>query len=416
MEARPLYGVITHCQVCARAELGPIISFGHQPPVHSLLTAEQLREPETYFPTELVRCAGCGLVQLTYAVDPEVLFPREYPYQSGMTKVLRDNFAQLAAVVTERFGVNRVDLVIDIGSNDGTLLQYFRARGARVLGVEPTAIAAVAERNGVPTVNEFFNEDVARKILASHGKAKVVTAANVFAHVNNLGSVIRGIDVLLTEGGVFVSESHYLADLITGVQYDTIYHEHLRFYHLRPLISLLEMFGFNVIDAKRIPTHGGSIRVVAVKDKTVPPSDQLLSLRRAEEEMGLDRSETFDEFRARVVRAKQRLLGLLLRIREEGGRIVGIGAPARGSMLVNYCRIDRDLVDYIVEPRASLKVGLFMPGSHIPVCEEERLLAEAPSHALVLSWHIGQELMRKVRERGFRGLYILPLPEPRVVE
>lgn len=411
-----LCGPIEECQGCASSDLSRIISFGHQPPVHSLLTAAQLREAETYYPNDLLRCARCGLIQLGYAVDPTILFPREYPYQSGMTDVLRQNFGQLAEAAARRFHLTSAHLVVDIGSNDGTLLQGFRARGMRVLGVEPTAVAEIAERNGIPTVNDFFSEKVAGRIVDKHGRAKIVTAANVFAHVNDLASVIRGIDHLLLEDGVFISESHYLLDLVQGIQYDTVYHEHLRFYHLKPLIGLLERFGFRVIDAERIAPHGGSIRVYAVKNGSATPSDRLRALLNLEEKSGLNEASTFEAFRERVVRAKHRLLALLLQIREEGGRIVGVGAPARASMLLNYCRIGDDLVDYIVERRGSLKIGLSMPGSHIPVGEDERMLVEQPPYALLLSWHIGDELVNKLRQKGFRGRFIIPLPEPRIVE
>ncbi len=409
------YGPIIACQICKSPKLRLIVSFGHQPPVQSYLTAGQLQEPETGYPDDLVRCEDCGLVQINHAVDPRIVFPREYPYQSGMTKLLRDNFAQLAEAVSQRVALASTDLVVDIGSNDGTLLQGFKARGLRVLGVEPTGIAMIARKNGIPTVNKFFSEEVARQIVAEQGKARVITAANVFAHVYDLTSMVRGIKALLAPNGVFVSESHYLADLIDDVQYDTIYHEHLRFYHLKPLLKLLSNFGFAAIDVEQIAPHGGSIRVFAVKDQTAKPSDRLMSLLRREEELGLNGPEAYERFRERVVQSKRKLLSLLLGIRAEGGRIVGIGAPARASMLVNYCRLDTDLVDYIVEPRGSLKVGLFMPGSHIPIVEESRMLEEQPSHALLLSWHIGKDLMAKLPTLGYRGKFIMPLPDPRVI-
>jgi hypothetical protein len=408
-------GPITACQGCASAALEVVIDFLPQPPVQAFLSADQLREPEIHYPLTLLRCPECGLVQIGYAVDPEIVFPRDYPYQTGMTRILVEDFKDLADQAVSRFGLREGDLAIDIGSNDGTLLKGFLPHGLRVLGVEPTDIAGIAVANGIPTVQAYFDEAVARTIVDEHGPAAVVTATNVLAHVPNLFPFLRGIAELLPDGGVFVSESHYLLDLVQRLQYDTIYHEHLRFYGLRPLTAILERAGFSVADCERVPTHGGSIRVWAVKGEGAAPSERLDAQRREEEEYGLYEAGRLEEFRRRVVDSKQRLLALLLRLREEGSRVAGVGAPARASMLLNYCRIDGDLVDYVVEPPGSLKNGLYTPASHIPIVEESRLLAEQPAHALMLSWHISDELMPKLRERGFRGQFVVPLPEPRVV-
>jgi hypothetical protein len=391
-----------------------VIDFLPQPPVQAFLTEEQLREPEVHYPLTLLRCPSCGLVQIGYAVDPEIVFPREYPYQTGMTRILVEDFTDLADQAVARFALGAGALAVDIGSNDGTLLKGFVPHGLRVLGVEPTDVAGIAVANGVPTVQAYFDEDVAGSIVAEHGHADVVTATNVLAHVPNLYPFLRGIAALLPEGGVFVSESHYLLDLVQRLQYDTIYHEHLRFYGLRPLTAILERAGFSVIDCERVPTHGGSIRVWAVKGEGGEPSERLEAQRREEDEYGLYAPERLDEFRGRVVESKQRLLALLLEIRAAGGRVAGVGAPARASMLLNYCRVDGDLVDYIVEPPGSLKNGLYTPASHIPIVEESRLFAEQPTHALMLSWHISGELMPKLREKGFRGHFVEPLPEPRL--
>jgi hypothetical protein len=406
-------GPITACQGCESATLEVVIDFLPQPPVQAFLTADQLREPEVHYPLTLLRCPACGLVQIGYAVDPEIVFPRDYPYQTGMTRILVEDFKDLADQAVTRFGLAKDDLAIDIGSNDGTLLKGFLPHGLRVLGVEPTDIAGIAVANGIPTLQAYFDERVASAIVAEHGPAAVVTATNVLAHVPNLFPFLRGITELLADGGVFVSESHYLLDLVQRLQYDTIYHEHLRFYGLRPLTAILRRAGFTVVDCERVPTHGGSIRVWAVKGEGAG-SERLEAQRREEEEFGLYEAERLEEFRRRVVDSKQRLLAMLLRLRQEGSRIVGVGAPARSSMLLNYCRIDGDLVDYVVEPPGSLKNGLHTPASHIPIVEESRLFAEQPALALMLSWHISGELMPKLREKGFRGKFVVPLPEPRL--
>lgn len=409
-------GPVTACQGCGSGALETVIDFLPQPPVQSFLTAEGTRQPETHYPLSLLRCPGCDLVQLGYAVDQQIVFPRDYPYQTGMTRILVEDFKDLADKAVERFGLGEDALAVDIGSNDGTLLKGFQPHGLRVLGVEPTDIAQIAERNGVPTVQDYFTDELARRIVAEHGPASVVAATNVIAHMPNLYPFLRGIAELLPDGGVFVSESHYLLDLVERLQYDTIYHEHLRFYGLRPLTEILARAGFAVVDCERVPTHGGSIRVWAVKGEGGPPSERLEAQRREEDEYGLYEHERLEQFRDRIVSAKHGLLAELLRLRGAGKRIVGVGAPARSSMLLNYSRVDGDLLDYVVEPTGSLKIGLFTPASHIPIVDERRMLEEQPDYALMLSWHIAEELMPKLRQNGFRGGFVVPLPEPRVVE
>ena len=279
-------GAIASCESCGAGGLELVIDFLPQPPVQAFLTEEQLSLPETYYPLTLLRCPECGLVQLGYALDKEIVFPRDYPYQTGMTRILVEDFKDLADQAVERYGLGEGDLAIDIGSNDGTLLKGFLPHRLRVLGVEPTDIAHIAVRNGVPTVQAYFDEGVADAIVSEHGPAAVVSATNVVAHVPNVYPFLRGIAALLRDGGVFVSESHYLLDLVQKLQYDTIYHEHLRFYGLRPLLALLGEAGFAGVDCERVPTHGGSIRVWAVKGSV----DQSKRLRRQlaeEDEYGL---------------------------------------------------------------------------------------------------------------------------------
>jgi hypothetical protein len=392
-----------------------VIDFLHQPPVQAFLTEAQTREPETTYPVTLLRCPDCGLVQLGYVVDKEIVFPRNYPYQTGMTRILVEDFRDLADRAVDRFGLGEGDLAMDIGSNDGTLLKGYLPHGLRVLGVEPTDIAKIAIANGVPTVQAYFDQDVARQVVEEHRHPSVVSATNVLAHIPNLFGFLRGVGELLDEGGVFVSESHYLLDLVQKLQYDTIYHEHLRFYGLRPLEAILGRGGFTAVDCERVPTHGGSIRVWAVKGDG-EPSERLLAQRAEEEEYGLYERERLEEFRTRIVDSKRRLVALLLEFKAAGKSVIGVGAPARSSMLLNYTRLDPDLLDYVVEPAGSLKNGLYTPASHIPIVEESRMIDEQPDYALMLSWHIADELIPKMRERGYRGGYIVPLPDPRVVE
>lgn len=406
--------VVANCQGCGTGELRLIVDLGHQPPVHAMLRREQLDQPEISYPLRLVRCTACGLVQLGHIVDQRIVFPPEYPYLSGITPAMRVDFRELADEAIERLDLEPNDLVIDIGSNDGTLLDAFRDRGMRVLGVEPTDVALRANARGIPTVQAFFSQSVADMIRAKHGPARVVTATNVIGHIPDIVGVFRAISSLLSADGAFISESHYLRDLLDGLQYDTIYHEHLRYYSLRPFARIAERAGAYVYDARRIRTHGGSIRVW-VSPAPRPRTDELERLLRDEMNNGLYEDATYESFRDRVLDQRRRLLTLLLELRRSGSHIAGAGAPARSATLVNYCHIDEDLVAFIREQDSSPKVGLYMPMCHIPIVGETRFLEEDPDHALVLSWHIADDVMGSIRGKGYRGRFVLPLPEPRIV-
>lgn len=410
----PIIGWITQCQICGNQTLEPILELGHQPPVHGHLTPERLHQPETTYPLTMCRCPQCELVQLDYAVDPTILFGEEYPYHTGMTQMLVRNCRALADLLITKHNLTAQDLVMDIGSNDGTLLQGFHERGIRVLGIEPTGVAKTANERGIPTLQKFFTEAVAHEVYAAHGHAKVIAATNVFAHINNLYEFLRGIETLLAPDGVFVSESQYLLDIIEKLEFDTIYHEHLRFYSLKPLVAMFEKTGMSLVDAERISAAGGSIRIYAAKGKQ-PPSQRLQELLAAEEHAGLSNVSTLHAFARRARDAKQKLLALVATCRQEGGRVVGLGAPARSNTLLGFTGIDRDMLEYAAERKGSPKIGLYTPGTHIPIVDEEHILNEQPEYTLLLSWHIGQELMEKMRERGYRGKFIMPLPEPTIV-
>jgi len=311
--------------------------------------------------------------------------------------------------------LDRGSLVLDIGSNDGTILHGFKTRGMRVLGVEPTGIADLANANGIPTVRAFFGEEVAENIRKEHGTASLITAANVFAHVANLGPCIRGIYNLLADDGTFVSESHYLLDLVDTLQYDTIYHEHLRYYSLKPLTDMLRRYGFSVVDVERIPNHGGSIRVYAQKDRGQRPSEKVTSLLEREDAYKLYDSALYKRFSGRVRQSKWKLVQLLCGLKQKGLRICGVGSPGRASTLMNYCGVGPDILDYIGEQPTSLKIGLYTPGTHVPVVDEQRLLDEQPDYALVLAWHLGDTIPKKLRQKGLKSKFIVPLPEPVVL-
>jgi hypothetical protein len=409
-------GRIEGCQICGSAGLLPILSLGHHAPCDSLLWPSQLHQLERTYPLDLVRCSDCGLVQINYVVAPEELFFPEYPYRSGITSTLVGNLRSTGPTIMHRYGVAEGGLAIDIGSNDGTLLSGFRDSGMRVLGVEPTNIAEIANASGIETLQEFFSEQVAKRIVQERGKAEIVTAANMFAHVSKLGSLIRGVEALLNHGGLFVTESHYLMDLIDTVQYDSIYHEHLKYYSLRSITRLFDYYDFTVVDVDRIPNYGGSIRVYAMKGKGHPVRESVSRLIAEEERRELQIEYVYDSFVDRVRKSKIDLQKLLVDARAQGQSVVGVGSPGRAATLLSYCNIDVDLIPYIAEQSTSLKLGLSMPGSHIPIEDEARMFAEQPDYVVMLSWHYWQPIVAKLRAKNLRSRIVLPLPSVRVLE
>lgn len=400
------------CQSCGYERLETVLSLGYMPPVNQMVPVGQAQRQLPWFPTALLYCSNCELVQLGLAVDPVIIFPPEYPYTSGMTKLLRDNFADLYAESSRMLGLKPEHLIVDVGSNDGTLISNFQKGGHRILGIEPTDVSKIANERGIPTMQRYFGKDAAAAVKAEHGLATVVTAANCFAHMEDVHSIVSSILDMLAPDGVFISESHYLIDLLDRLQYDTIYHEHLRYYSLGSLIHLLGMHGLEVFHARAIPSHGGSIRVYACRKGTRPvqPSVQMM---RDREPRGDAMRQRLAVFRNEVMLSKLRLFSLLHGIKEKGGRIVGISAPSRASTLVNYVGLDEAIIDYVCELDGSLKIGKYMPGTMIPVVEESRMFAEQPDCAVIFSWHIADELAPKLRQKGFRGRLVTPLPVPR---
>lgn len=405
---------VEQCQICGYAPLDDVLSLGYMPPVNQMVPIGQQPRQQPWFPTNLLHCQKCDLVQLGLAVDPVIIFPPEYPYTSGTTKLLRDNFADLHRESAAMLGLTDKDLVVDIGSNDGTLLSNFQNGGHRVLGIEPTDVGDIANARGIPTLKRYFGVDVARAVKSEYGPARIVTAANCFAHIEDVHAIVDGIVEMLTPDGVFISESHYLIGLLDTLQYDTIYHEHLRYYSVASLKHLLEMHDLEVFHARPIPSHGGSIRVYAARrgSQTVQGSVRRML---AAEPRGEALSKRLAAFRRDVVLSKLRLISLLRELKEKGARIVGISAPSRASTLVNYVGLDEGIIDYVVEIPGSLKIGKFMPGTQIPVVDEAKLFSDQPDCAVIFSWHIADELAPKLKAKGFRGQLITPLPVPRTL-
>lgn len=404
--------VVEKCQVCDNTKLEPILFLGYLPPVNKMCPVGEKPHEQPSYPAQLLYCPKCHLVQLGLIVSPKILFPAEYPYTSSTTKILRENFAELYRECKTIVNLGKEDLVIDIGSNDGNLLSNFK-NNHKVLGITPEDIGKIAIERGVPTILDYFKKDVVEKVKKEYGKAKVITATNVFAHIDNVNKIVELILDVLAEDGVFISESHYLLPLIETLQYDTIYHEHLRYYSLHSLKYLLERHGLEIIHAKQIPTHGGSVRVYAARKGKYDVKDTVAALLGKEKNI-VTSKEKLLEFKDRVVISKLELHSLLLDIKKQGKKIYGIGAPSRASTLINYVGIDDGIMDCVLEIKGSYKIGKYIPGTLIPVVEESKLFEDQPDYALLLSWHIAEELAPKLREKGFKGDFIVPLPYPKI--
>jgi hypothetical protein len=402
------------CQICGNEKLATVLSLGYMPPVNQMVPIGEVPRQQPWFPTVLLHCAECELVQLGLAVDPVIIFPPEYPYTSGMTRILRENFAELYAESSEMLALTADDLAVDIGSNDGTLISNFQKGGHRILGIEPTDTARIATERGIPTLQRYFGKELAREVKEKQGAAKVVTAANCFAHIEDVHAIVEGVIEMLAPDGVFISESHYLIGLLDSLQYDTVYHEHLRYYSVGSLAHLLGMHGLEIFHVRKIPTHGGSIRVYAARKGARPVQPSVRELL-ASEPTGEAMRKRLAAFRDNVILSKLRLYALIRDIKEKGGRICGISAPSRASTLVNYVGLDEAIIDYVCEIPGSLKIGKCMPGTLIPVVDEGRMFEDQPDCAIIFSWHIADELAPKLRAKGYKGMLVTPLPVPRIL-
>ena len=407
------YKRVNKCHISGSENLEMILSLGLIPPVNQMTKIDQKPKEQIFFPTEIYYSPVSKLVQLGITVDQKILFPKEYPYTSSTTKILRENFSELSEEVFSNFKISEEDLVIDIGSNDGNLLSNFK-NYTRVLGVTPEDIGKIAIKRGIPTILQYFSKDLSINIIKKYGKAKIVTATNVFAHIDNIDEVLHSIYNLLENDGIFISESHYLQTLVEQNQYDTIYHEHLRYYSLSSLEYLFNKHGMEIIRAKKINTHGGSIRVYATKKSKYKIDNAFKEL------INIEKKELYSEglfnFKNRVIESKLKLYSLLNEINSQGFNIYGISAPSRATTLVNYLGIRKDIIDCILEIDGSQKINHFLPGTDIPIYNEKKLFIDQPKFAFILSWHIAEEIMNNLRKNGFKGKFIIPLPEPKILD
>lgn len=406
---------VKKCRICDFEELIEFMSLGPLPKPNGYLTEKDLNKKEPKYPLDIGRCTNCGLVQLTKIVRPDIMF-ENYKYIPSASKTMIKHFDDLAKEIINEYKLKKGNLVIDIGSNDGTLLKSFKKRGMKVLGIDPAEnLAKVANKEGVETLAEYFTSEVAKKVKKKYGKAKVITATNVVAHIANLQDLFKGIEILLDEGGVFVAEFPYLVDLLENVEFDTIYQEHLSYFSVKPLIHLVDKYKLRLADIQKIPVHGGSLRVFIKKGKRKKLSPSVAGLLALEESKNIYSPKTYKEFVNKVETKKKELMTLLKKLKSEGYSIAGYGASARGNILMNYFGIDNKILDFIVDS-TPYKQSLYTPGHHIPIRPEKALLEEMPEYALLLAWNFKDEILKKqevYRKRG--GKFILIVPDIEIV-
>ncbi len=409
-------GHLEHCQICGSNDLELVIDCGHQPLCDTLLRPEDLYRPETFFPLRLMRCKQCSNAQLDYIVAAEEVYHLEYPYRSGITRELSEYQKAMSADLIATLGLEKGSLVVDVGSNDGTLLGGFQQHGMHVLGVEPTNIAKIACEDGVDTIQSFFTEAVAREIVKDYGHASLVTATNVFAHMANLGEVMRGIVALIGDKGIFALENHYLLDVIERNQYDTVYHEHVRTYCLKALVALFDQYSMEVFHAERVPRYGGNIRAFVAPKGLRSVDASVAEILKGERDYGLFGPGVYARFRQNVEKTRSDLLGLLVSAKQNGQSVAGKSCPGRCVTLLNYVGVGTHLLPYIAEQHTSLKLGMYAPGVHIPVVDDGVLLKDQPDYIVLLAWHYGQPIGKLLREMGLKSKLVMPLPEVKVWE
>lgn len=399
------------CRCCGRRRVELVLDLGNQPHCNRLVRPDLSPGLEAHYPLRLGFCRDCTMVQIDHTIPKENMFS-DYPYVSGTTKTLPAHFRATSERIAAAYGVGAGDLVVDIGSNDGTWLKQWAFSGARVLGVEAADnVARIAQEAGVPTWSRFFNEVCARDILAQYGPAKVVTAAGVFFHLEELHSVVRGIEALLAEDGVFVVQAIYLGGMVENTAFDQVYHEHLCYYTLRSLSALLEPHGLEVFEASLVPIHGGSIEAHVARKGSRPVGESVRRIQAEELAKGLGEIATYRAFAVNVLDLRERLVALLSAYRAEGRSVWAYGAPAKGATLLNSFGIGPELVQKAVE-KNPMKVGLAIPGARIPIEAEE---GQRPDAYLVLAWNFIEEFLKKEQPwLAEGGELIVPIPQVRI--
>ena len=405
----------THCRICQRGLPDPILDLGSTPLANSFPASPAEFAGERSYPLAVTSCAGCGLVQLTHTVPAEELY-RDYIYVSATSEAVRQHGGRLAADLSTRYRWTGSDLLVEVASNDGTVLKAFQQRGLRVLGVEPARnVAAMAEAAGVPTTAEFFTSATAASVAGHTGLAAGILARHVFAHVDDLDDFLRGVSQLLCEDGILIIEVPYYGSLVDNLEFDTVYHEHLSYFALQPLEQLFAKHDLQVVDVERVNLHGGSMILHVARAGVHAPNDRVREMRQDEQARKLTDVSTLVRLAESVRQWKDRFESFVATLVQKRARLIGYGAAAKANTLLNYSPAVAKSLHCILD-RSPLKYGRYTPGTHVPVTPADQWEAQAATHMVILAWNFQDEIMRQMAPfaRG-GGQFVVPIPEPRVV-
>jgi len=404
------------CLACFEEGVEEFLNLGKTALANQFIQENKLGVPTPEFPLRLGFCANCGMVQLMDLADPPEMFSH-YLYISSVSSTLKDHLSELAHTLCQKYSLNGQHFAVDIGSNDGTLLAAFQSNEVRILGVDPASnLVSLASEKNIETMNAFFGEESARKILEQYGPANIITATNVFQHIPDQRDMLRGLDILLAENGVFVFESHYLQDMVEQCAFDTVYHEHVFYFSILPLRRHFHRHGFRIVDVERLPIHHGQIRVTVVRDSSpIQTNERVMQLEADEKAKGYHTIKPFLQFAKQANKCRSQLVDLINSLLQQGKRIAAYGAPAKGNTLLASCDLSSNQLIYIVD-RSPLKQGLFTPGTHIPIVPVEKLKTDPTDFLLILAWNFVEEITAQLQwYSNSGGRFILPVPVPKII-
>jgi SAM-dependent methyltransferase len=396
------------CQIC-RTVTVPGLDVGPQPVGDLVLSRAELNQPETFYPMQLYHCPSCGLTQLGYIVNPRIVY-KNFPFVSGTTQTATRHLQTLPPQLVKMAGFTKDSFAVDIGSNDGTLLKAYIPYGVKFLGVDPAGDPVrIAREEGIPTMHAFFDDATVTEILGEHGHADAISACGVFGHIADVQGLMTAVKRLLAPRGIFATDSQYWLDTMQRRHYDNMFHQHLRYYSMKPLERLFEQYDLEIFDVERSEVYGGSVRVFAAAPGSYGISSSVADLQKVEVDSRLYEMETNERFASDVAARRKALLDAVLTRVRAGKKVIGIGAPAKASTVCNYCRLGPELIDYITEVNP-LRMGKYLPGVRIPIVDEERMFDDPrPADAAVLfAWNYHDEIVPRLRSRGFAGEIILP--------
>jgi 2-polyprenyl-3-methyl-5-hydroxy-6-metoxy-1,4-benzoquinol methylase len=406
-----------NCRLCKSKSLFKFLDLGNHPPSDEFKNKKQIQECTTFFPLEVYSCNNCGFKQLGYVVNPQKLYQNNYPYESSTTELGKKHFYDFAKSIVKKYSLQTKDLVIDIGSNVGVLLEGFKKFDCNVLGIEPAPnICRIANKRKIRTQNFFFDNKAVGYIQKMHQKPKVITATNVFAHIDDLDKLVNNIKKIIDKKkGIFIIEAPHFLHLYKKLEYDTIYHEHLSYLTVEPLNKFFKKKGFEIINVIKKDFHGGSVRITVSLKGNYKVDKSVLDIIKLEKYNNLNQKSNLIKFSEKVKNNRQDLIKKLISLKQKGNKIILVSAPAKGMTLINYSKIDKDIVDFATE-KSKIKQGLFTPGSNIPVFSDKIILKYKPDYALLLAWNFAKEIIsNNVNFLKKGGKFIVPIPKIKII-